>query len=200
MSKQVREIIESCDTGLARGLSLQLIEKLNRMVKTPILVPVNHRLIDSSSSACNAWLQPLAAAALIAAVERRGQTLTLNSCLRTTVQQHIIRRQYKAGSCGITAAALPGRSNHERAAAIDIEDPEDWQPALEDAGWCKLGSWDNMHFDYWNSRKDLASLQISAFQLLWNTNNPGDLINVDGCYGDTTAAKIDLSPIDGWPK
>jgi N-acetylmuramoyl-L-alanine amidase len=198
MSQQVSEMIDRCDTGLTHGLSLQLIEKLNRMVKTPILVPVNHRLIDSSSSACNAWLQPLAAAALIAAVERRGQTLKLNSCLRTTVQQHIIRRQYESGSCGITAAALPGRSNHERGAAIDIEDPEDWQPALESAGWVKLGSWDNMHFDFWNTRRDLAGLQISAFQILWNANNPNHQITVDGCYGETTASKIDLSPVDGW--
>jgi N-acetylmuramoyl-L-alanine amidase len=198
MSQQVKSIIGSCDTGLAHGLSLQLIDKLNRLVLTPILVPVHNRLIDTSSVACNAWLQPLAAAALITAVERRGQTLKLNSCLRTTVQQHIIRRQYEAGSCGITAAARPGRSNHERGAAIDIEDPEDWQQALELAGWCKLGTWDNMHFDYWNTRKDLASLQISAFQLLWNGHNPNNPIIVDGCYGDTTAGKIDLSPIDGW--
>jgi hypothetical protein len=198
MSENVRDIIGSCDTGLARGLSLQLITKLNRMVKTPLLVKVEHPLIDTSSLACNPYLQPVAAAALISAAKERGQVLKLNSCLRTTVQQHIIRRQYQQGLCGITAAAPPGSSNHEQGRAIDIEDPEDWQDCLESHGWAKLGSWDNMHYDFWDCRSDIASLQISAFQALWNTNNPHYQIAIDGGYGGITAAKIDLSPVEGW--
>ncbi len=195
---RVDEIIDSCNTGLAHGLSIQLIAKLNRMVKTPLLVKIEDDLIDTGSSSVNAYLQPEAATHLIQAVRSRGKKLKLNSCLRTTVQQHIIRRQFERGLCGITAAALPGRSNHERGAALDIQDPEDWQDCLEAHDWAKLGSYDNMHYDYWNSRKDIASLQISAFQMLWNENNPNNLISVDGTYGPTTAAKIDLSPIDGW--
>jgi N-acetylmuramoyl-L-alanine amidase len=194
----VGEIINSCNTGLAQGLSIQLIDKLNRMVKTPLLVKVRDSKIDISSSSVNAYLQPDAAMHLIAAANRRGKIIRLNSCFRTTVQQHIIRRQFENGLCGITAAALPGRSNHERGAAIDIQDPEDWQDCLEAQSWSKLGSWDNMHYDYWDSRKDIASLQISAFQMLWNEHNPNHQIAIDGTYGPTTAAKIDLSPIDGW--
>lgn len=194
----VRDIIGSCNTGLARGLSIQLIGKLNRMVKTPLLVKVDDPLIDTSSASVNPYLQPEAAAHLITAAKRRGKTIILNSCLRTTVQQHIIRTQYERGLCGITAAAMPGRSNHERGAAIDIQDPEDWQDALEAQDWSKLGSWDNMHYDYWDSRKDIASLQISAFQQLWNQYNPSDRIAVDGTYGQVTADRINRSPIDGW--
>ena len=194
----VSEIIRSCDTGLARGLSLQLIAKLNRMTKTPLLVKIDDPSVDVSSKSVNPYLQPEAAAQLIVAAKRRGQVIKLNSCLRTTVQQHIIRRQFEAGLCGITAAALPGKSNHERGAAIDIQDPDDWRSELEDQNWSKLGIWDNMHYDFWNCRKDIAALQISAFQMLWNENNPNNLIAVDGSYGATTAAKIDLSPVDGW--
>jgi N-acetylmuramoyl-L-alanine amidase len=194
----VGDIINSCNTGLAQGLSVQLIGKLNRMVKTPLLVKVSSPAIDTSSSSVNPYLQSDAALHLIAAAKRRGKTLKLNSCLRTTVQQHIIRRQFENGLCGITAAAIPGRSNHERGAAIDIQDPEDWQECLENQGWSKLGSWDMPHYDYWDSRKDIASLQISAFQMLWNEHNPRDLIAIDGNYGQITAAKIDLSPVDGW--
>jgi N-acetylmuramoyl-L-alanine amidase len=194
----VKDIIGSCNTGLARGLSIQLIAKLNRMVKSPLLVKIDDPLIDTSSASVNPYLQPEAAAHLITAAKRRGRMIVINSCLRTTVQQHIIRSQYERGLCGITAAALPGRSNHERGAAIDIQDPEDWQDALENQGWSKLGSWDNMHYDYHNCNTNVSSLQISAFQMLWNTNNPHDLIAVDGNYGRITAAKIDLSPIDGW--
>jgi N-acetylmuramoyl-L-alanine amidase len=195
---RVADIIDSCNTGLAQGLSLQLIAKLNRMVKTPLLVKIDHPRLDTSSSSVNAYLQPSAAANLIEAAKSRGKKLVINSCLRTTVQQHIIRRQFENGLCGITAAALPGRSNHERGAAVDIQDPEDWQDCLEAHSWSKLGSWDNMHYDYWDARKDIASLQISAFQMLWNQYNPNNPIAVDGTYGVITAAKIDLSPVDGW--
>jgi N-acetylmuramoyl-L-alanine amidase len=195
---RVADIIDSCNTGLARGLSLQLIAKLNRMVKTPLLVELKHPSIDTSSSAVNAYLQPAAADSLIKAVTARGQKLVVNSCLRTTVQQHIIRRQYEWGLCGISAAALPGRSNHERGAALDVQDPDGWQHCLESHGWSKLGDWDRMHYDYWDGRKDIASLQLSAFQMLWNQNNPNDQIVIDGTYGAVTAARIDLSPVNGW--
>ena len=195
---RVADIIDSCNTGLASGLSIQLIAKLNRMVASPLLVKVSNPLIDTSSSSVNAYLQPSAATCLFQAARSRGKVIKLNSCLRTTVQQHIIRRQFENGLCGITAAALPGRSNHERGAAIDIQDPEDWQDCLESHQWTKLGSWDNMHYDFWDSRKDIANLQISAFQMLWNQYNPNNIIAVDGAYGAITAAKIDLSPVDGW--
>lgn len=195
---QVKTIINACDTGLARGLNIQLIAKLNRMVSTPLLVEVKHSLIDTGSDAVNPYLQPAAAEALVRAVIKRGQKLTINSCLRTTVQQHIIRRQFKKGLCGITAAALPGRSNHERGAAIDINNADDWRLHLEIFGWRKLGSFDPPHYDYYNCRNDISSLQISAFQMLWNEHNPNALIAVDGVYGNITASKIDLSPLDGW--
>jgi N-acetylmuramoyl-L-alanine amidase len=198
MPTLVKDIIGSCNTGLARGLSLQLIAKMSRMVKTPLLVEVKHKLIDTGSSSVNPFLQPAAAAALIKAVEARDEKLIINSCLRTTVQQHIIRIQFEQGLCGITAAALPGRSNHERGAAIDIVDPDDWQLSLETKGWRRLGSWDYPHLDYNDCRRDVSNLQISAFQMLWNQNNPKDLIAVDGEYGPTTASKISLSPVDGW--
>lgn len=195
---QVQDIISRCDTGLARGLSQQLIQKMNRMVKQPVMIEVKHELIQTSDSAVNPYLQPRAAAKLISAVKRRSRKLIINSCLRTTVQQHIIRRQFEAGLCGITAAALPGRSNHERGAAIDIDDPYAWKSTLESCDWMWLGAWDEPHFDYWDHQKSIASLQISAFQMLWNEFNPKDLIPVDGVYGPLTGAKIDLSPIDGW--
>lgn len=195
---QVKDIIDKCDTGLARGLNLALIAKMNRMVVKPLLVKIEHPLVDTSSSAVNPFVQPDAAKALLKAVTKRGQKLIINSCLRTTVQQHIIRRQFERGLCGITAAALPGRSNHERGAAIDIQDADAWRLTLEIQGWKKLGDFDPPHYDYYNSRRDISSIQISAFQILWNEHNPKDLIAVDGTYGPTTANKIDLSPIDGW--
>jgi len=197
-TRTVADIIGACDTGLACGLSEQLIQKLNRMVNNPVLVELKHDLIKVEGDQINPYLQSAAANSLILAVKERGSTLLINSCLRTTVQQHIIRVQYERGLCGITAAAAPGRSNHEQGLAIDIEDPYGWQPYLERHGWAKLGEWDDMHFDYWQGRNDIAKLQIYAFQQLWNAYNPKDLIAVDGSYGPTTAARILKSPVDGW--
>jgi N-acetylmuramoyl-L-alanine amidase len=198
MSPQVASIFNACDTGLAKGLSDQVIAKLNRMVKSPILVKVEHRLIDIESDAVNPYLQPKAVKSLIAAVEDSGKVIIINSMFRTIVQQHIIRKQYDLGLCGITAAALPGRSNHEKGLAIDIEDPYSWQYSLESNSWIKLGVWDDMHYDYWDGRQDIPKLQCYAFQQLWNQYNPSELIAVDGLYGAITARCIDRSPIDGW--
>jgi hypothetical protein len=199
-SKTVADIIEYCDTGLAHGLSLQCIAKLNRMVSSPLLVALGHSLIGVEGNQINPFLQPPAAAALIRAVESRGVKLLINSCLRTTVQQHIIRTQYEKELCGITAAALPGGSNHEQGLALDIQNPWDWKEALEAQGWIKLGSWDDMHYDFWDGKANIAKLQISAFQQLWNENNPAELIAIDGNYGAVTAKCIQRSPVDGWPQ
>lgn len=198
MAAQVGSIIDQCDTGLARGLNLQCIAKMNRMVKTPLLVEIKHPLININGDQINPFLQPQAAAALVNAAKARGTKMVINSCLRTTVQQAIIRMQFEAGLCGITAAALPGTSNHERGAAIDIQDPDGWEPFLEDEGWVRLGSWDPPHFDYNGLRSDIAMIQISAFQQLWNQHNPKDVIAIDGTYGPVTAKCIQKSPLSGW--
>jgi N-acetylmuramoyl-L-alanine amidase len=195
---QVKDIIGKCDTGLARPLNLALINKLNRLTKTPLLVEVKHPLIDTSASSVNPFLQPAAAKALIKAVEQQRQKLIINSCLRTTIQQHIIRRQFERGLCGITAAALPGRSNHEDGAAIDIGDANNWQVSFEIVGWKRLGLWDFPHYDFYGERSDISKLQISAVQMYWNENNPKDLLVVDGGYGEETAKRIDLMPISGY--
>lgn len=194
---KVIDILSKCDTGLARGLSLQVIAKINRMVKSPLLSTVDHKLIDVSSPAVNAYLQPRALAALIAAVEERGKTMKINSCYRTTVQQHILREQLKRGLCGLTAVALPGKSNHEKGLAIDIEDAQGWRSYLENQGWSWIGAFDPMHFDYWNGIGELGRLGVSACQLLHNEHHKEQLA-VDGSYGDKTAAAINNFPVDGW--
>lgn len=194
----VKDIITRCDTGLARGLNLQLIAKMNRMVSTPVLVRVNHARIDATGNAVNAYLQPEAAQQLHAVAEASKSTIRVNSMLRTTVQQHIIRTQFDQGLCGITAAARPGKGGHENGRSVDVQNPESLRLAMEVKGWRWLGAWDRWHYDYWNSRTDLARLQISAFQMLHNEHNPHDIIVVDGSYGPTTARCINNAPCEGW--
>jgi hypothetical protein len=195
---KVKDIIGKCNTGLAKGLSDQCIKKLNALTKTPLLVKVDHPLLVAASSAVNFYLQPKAAQKLIDAANQRKVPMTINSCLRTTVQQAIIRIQYEQGLCGISAAASPGRSNHERGLAIDIQNPNIWEEALEDNGWARLGQWDPPHYDYNDGRSDIARLQIQSFQMLWNTYNPTKLLAIDGVYGPKTQEAILNSPIAGW--
>lgn len=196
-SLKVIDILGRCDTGLARELSLQVIAKVNRMVKSPILVEVEHPLIDISSSAVNPWLQPAAFKMLVSAVEKRDSRMKINSCYRTAIQQHILRQQLERGLCGLTAVALPGKSNHEKGLAIDIEDAAGWKPYLEDCGWSWIGAFDPMHFDYWSGINDLGRIGVSACQLLHNAHNKEQLA-VDGAYGARTAAAINNFPINGW--
>jgi hypothetical protein len=197
-SKPVTTILTACNTGLASGLSTQIIAKLNRMVKSPLLVEVKHRLVEVSGLQINPYLQPQAATALTKAAAARNRVMKINSMLRTPVQQAILYEQFQRGLCGITAAAAPGRSNHERGLAIDIEDPDGWQPFLTAQGWSRLGPWDYPHYDFWNGRQDISSMLINAFQQLWNEHNPKDLIAVDGVYGPMTAQRILAAPTGGW--
>jgi hypothetical protein len=197
-SKPVTTILTACNTGLASGLSTQIIAKLNRMVKSPLLVEVKHRLVEVSGLQINPYLQPQAAAALTKAAAARNRVMKINSMLRTPVQQAILYEQFQRGLCNITAAAAPGRSNHERGLAIDIEDPDGWEPFLTAQGWSRLGPWDYPHYDFWNGRQDISSMLINAFQQLWNEHNPKDLIAVDGVYGPMTAQRILAAPTAGW--
>jgi hypothetical protein len=196
----VKDVIGQCNTGLIRGLSLQLIAKMNRLVSQdkPLLVAIDHELIDTSSPACNPFLQPVAAAALIRAVEKRQRRIVINSCLRTIPQQWLIRRQFEKKLCGITAAAQPDRSNHSNGSAIDVQNASDWKLYLGAESWKKLGDWDPPHYDYWGLRTDIAKLQVTAFQMLWNEHNPGDLLVIDGVYGNKTGERIANSPADGF--
>jgi len=52
----------------------------------------------------------------IAAARR---TLDIASMFRTVAQQYLLYRWFAQGRCGISAAATPGRSNHESGRALE---------------------------------------------------------------------------------
>jgi len=193
----VSEAIAGCSTGQIAGLNQQVIEELMAM-KPKLLSKVNHRLIDCSGAQNNPYLQTNAYINLVRAVEQRGTPMLINSCLRTNMQQYMLRRQYELGMCGIMAAARPGASNHNSGLAIDIEDAAGWMPYLEDHGWRWIGSFDPMHFDYTGGGEDLAYYQTLAFQKLWNKHNPNNRLTEDGGWGPTTANRVAESPADGF--
>lgn len=193
----VSQSIQFCDTGLIKELSDQIIRAL--ILENPgVLARVDHELVIVEGPQNNPYLQTAAYHALIAAVESRGEQLHINSCLRTPMQQHIIRRQFELGICCISAAARPPRSKHNSGLAIDVAGFCAWEPFLARQKWRWCGNLDPWHFDFIGGGVDLGGMQVKIFQQLWNKANPNDRIDPDGIWGPATAAKVDSSPAGGF--
>lgn len=200
----VGEIIRSradgtCSTASVKGLSLQVIDEMNLLMHN-VLVSFDDLDVSGNEATVNFFLQPKAKDALRRAIRRRGVTLRLNSAYRTVVQQHILFSWQ--GSCGISIAAKPGKSNHEDGFAIDTPDFAAWRSALEAEGWDHFGRGDEVHFTFIGGgvRDDIGDIGVKAFQILWNKNNPNDQIDADGDYGPQTAARLNRSPANGFAR
>lgn len=192
---KVQDAIAGCSTGQIHGLSVQL---LDRLLEKNYLVKIDHPLIKCSGLHNNPYLQPLAYKNLVAAVKERNIPLYINSCLRTVMQQYMLWSQKQNNWCGIRAAAIPGRSNHQSGMAIDTQDSVTWKPYLEKHHWKYIGDFDPMHFDFKGAGVNLGKLQIQEFQQLWNEYNPMSALKVDGIWGAVTQNAVARSPSQGF--
>jgi N-acetylmuramoyl-L-alanine amidase len=198
---RVREVINQCNTGLVRGLSLQIIAEMNRLEPNVMVNFADLRVEATNIKAVNLFLQPAAKEALRDALaDRPNHTLKINSAYRTIAQQFLLRAQFEKNLCNISAAARPGLSNHEDGLALDTSDFQAWRPALEANGWDWLGPGDPVHFDFRGGgvRSDISIICIRAFQSLWNRHNPDDRITTDGVYGPQTEARLREAPAEGF--
>lgn len=191
-------VAASCTTSVVKGLSTQLIDEIQ------CLRPGTFRSIEGLrgfelGSAVFPWLQAPAREALVAAQERRGATMAIDSALRTLPQQLLLYRWYKAGRCGISLAASPGKSNHEAGLSVDVQDNAAWREAMAAHGFAWFGPSDPVHFDFeGEGRIDIGGLSVLAFQRLWNRNHPDDPIDEDGAYGPVTEERLTRSPVGGF--
>lgn len=191
-----------CSTAGLRGLDLQLINQINRLVPG-LLVNFSHLPVVCGTGA-HPYLQACAVRALELAIgQAPGRTLICSSAYRSLAQQMVLWTHWKSKRCQITAAAIPGLSNHNGGLALDIKEPEVWRPILEKFGWDWLGSWDRWHFDFVGpGRRDIRALSIKAFQGLWNFNCSSDSQKIpqDGCWGPKTEQALLKTPISGFAR
>ncbi|MEL6494898.1 MAG: peptidoglycan-binding protein [Cyanobacteria bacterium J06623_7] len=186
-----------CSTSACNALSQQLIHQMN--VMSPNTLVTFDNLNVSLKSAAFPYVQAPAKAALAKAIQERGRTMTVNSGYRTIAQQLLLFNWGR--SCGYPVVARPGRSNHQSGLAIDINDHAGWKPYLEKHGWRWFGARDRVHFDYVGAgAKDIRQATMKAFQQLWNNNNPGDKLQVDGVWGKNTERRLNNSPASGFAK
>lgn len=190
-------VTSTCSTAAVRGLSVQIAEEVDCMSPDSLVRFSSSTRIAFSSNAVLPFLHARAKADLIkAAAEAK---LTINSGYRTVAQQYLLYRWKQAGRCGITAAATPGRSNHESGRAIDLAN---WSTRVGVMGRHRFSHsvpGDPVHFDH-TASPDNRGKDVRAFQRLWNRNHPNDTIAVDGAYGPQTAARLKAAPATGFRK
>jgi N-acetylmuramoyl-L-alanine amidase len=192
--------VTDCSTYSVRGLDDQIIAQMNK-ISPGLLVRIDDiNNVKLADAAVHPWMQPAAKVCLQKAVAARGKQIIINSSLRTLAGQMLLYQHYQNRRCGITAAATPGKSNHNNASAIDIEDSAGWRPVLQANGWRWLGAFDPMHYDC-NAPgiKSINSIAVQAFQQLWSIVNPADKLAADGAFGPATASRLRFSPAEGFP-
>ncbi|MEO8699408.1 MAG: M15 family metallopeptidase [Kofleriaceae bacterium] len=188
-------VSSGCSTAVVRGLSIQIAEEVDCSSPSSLVHFEASTKVKFSSNAVLPYLHSRARTDLLAV----SGTLNVNSAYRTVAQQYLLYRWWQAGRCGITAAATPGRSNHESGRAIDLANWSARRASMAAHHWAHDVPGDAVHFD--NTRSpDNRGLDVRAFQRLWNRNHPTDKITVDGDYGPQTAARLKKSPAKGFAK
>lgn len=186
---------EKCNTSAVIGLDRQIIAMTMRLCPE-LFVSIADLRVKLGDSV-HPYLQQEAKFGLFRAIAARGHTLEINSAWRTIAGQCLLYNQSNKGLCGISIAAMPGNSNHQSAAAIDINDHEGWKPFLLANGWSWLGEQDPVHFDH-KECLDIRPRSIKAFQKLWNMANPRNKLSEDGIMGDSTMGALSNSPCEGF--
>ena len=187
----------SCSTGDVLALSVQIADEVNCMAPGMLVRFDPMPGVEFTGSAVLPYLGEQARDDLYAATAGATEPARINSAFRTVVQQYLLRRWFELGRCGITAAADPGRSNHESGRALDIDNYDQWISVLDAHGWAHDVAGDPVHFDHLAS-PDIRGADVLAFQRLWNRNAPEDPIAEDGDYGPTTEARVKQAPAEGF--
>lgn len=184
-----------CSTSVVLGLSKQIAEEVGCMNPGSLVAFEAGGNLVFSSNAVLPYMSQAAKTDLMAVAANR--TVQVNSGFRTVAQQYLLYRWYQLGRCGITAAATPGRSNHQSGRAVDLANYSALITPMANKRWSHSVPGDPVHFDHTPS-PDIRGRDVKAFQRLWNRNNPGDQIAEDGAYGPQTEARLKQAPATGF--
>jgi uncharacterized protein (TIGR03382 family) len=183
----------TCSTAVVRGLSRQIAREVDCMSPSSLARLRPSTKVKFTSNAVLPYMHPRAKADLL---DVSGE-LRINSGYRTVAQQYLLYRWFRAGRCGIAAAATPGRSNHESGRAVDLQNWAARLTSMRNHGWSHSVPGDDVHFDHFGS-PDNRGKDVLAFQRLWNRNRPNDRIAADGIWGPQTAARMRRAPTKGF--
>ncbi|HUS32559.1 MAG TPA: M15 family metallopeptidase [Kofleriaceae bacterium] len=185
----------SCSTAVVIGLSKQIADQISCDSPTLLKRFTATGNLQVSSNAVLPYLHSTAKTDLESVAATR--VVQVNSAFRALPQQYLLYRWFQQGRCGITAAATPGRSNHQSGRALDVANYSSLISAMSNRGWAHDVPGDAVHFDHLSS-PDIRGKDVLAFQKLWNRNHPTDKIGEDGAYGPQTEARLKLAPATGF--
>jgi uncharacterized protein (TIGR03382 family) len=188
------EAVTSCSTEVVIGLSTQIADEVDCLLPGQ-MVPFAEGDGVVFTGTVLPYIDAEAKADLLA-VAATGE-VDVNSAYRTVAQQYLLYQWWQAGSCGITAAAVPGSSNHESGRAVDLDNWDARVDAMSAHGWSHDVPGDDVHFDHLAS-PDIRGSDVQAFQRLWNLNHPDELIDEDGQWGPMTESALARAPADGF--
>jgi uncharacterized protein (TIGR03382 family) len=184
-----------CSTAVVLGLSQQIAQQADCTSPGSFVAFSATGGITFTSNAVLPYLEQSARDHLVQVAA--SAPLQINSALRSVAQQYLLYRWYQNGSCGISAAATPGRSNHEGGRAVDVANYSSRISAMANRGWAHDVPGDVVHFDH-TASPDGRGQDVRAFQVLWNRNHPNDVIGEDGAYGPQTEARLRQAPSTGF--
>lgn len=188
----------SCSTDVVLALSIQIADEVDCMMPGQLVRFEEGPGVVFAGSAVLPYLGQDARDDLFAAAAAgQPDTVEVTSGFRTVVQQYLLHRWFELGRCGITAAADPGKSNHESGRALDVGNFPRWIDIFAAHGWDHTVPGDDVHFDHLGS-PDIRGADVLAFQRLWNRNAPDDPIDEDGDYGPATEARVMQAPAEGF--
>ncbi|MBK7586244.1 MAG: D-alanyl-D-alanine carboxypeptidase family protein [Myxococcales bacterium] len=190
----------TCSTSSVDGLSRQIVIQA-RCIDGRAFASVPSRPNLVTARNVFLYLHAPARDHLVKALDaNKTKKMTVNSALRTVAQQYLLWRWAAGQRCGIKLATPPGESNHETGLALDIAEAGAWRSALEAHEFRWLGSIDRVHFDYKGpDAASRSSVDVRAFQQLWNRNHADDPIPETGRYAPATQERLEKSPSAGFP-
>jgi hypothetical protein len=143
------------------------------------------------------WLGTPAHDALLGVSRDTGAPVVVRWAFRDVALQHFFAMSHTNIACPSAAAA--GESDHNTGLAVNLPDADALSEALGSAGFTNQGTALAAIWRYAGpDADDLTSLNVLAFQELWNLNRPDDPIAADGLIGPQTRGAIARSPVDGF--